>query len=90
MTYHRVCYNSNTTGYMCGAGTAYHSKAPCFATCLRGVHVVLVVKLHVLMVLVPCCDVRYDFCVKTSLHIYIVLRILVSNTPSLSDDVRVV
>ena len=79
---------------MCGAGTAYHSKAPCFATCLRGVHVVLVVKLHVLMVLVPCCDVRYDFCVKTSFcgvlaYLYF-LRILVSNTPSLSDDVRVV
>jgi hypothetical protein len=75
---------------MCGACTAYPSKAPCFLTCLSGVRVVHVVKLHVLMVLVPCYDVRYDFCVNTSLHIYIVLRILVSNTPSLSDDVRVV
>jgi hypothetical protein len=82
---------------MCIAGTAYPSEEPCFLTCLSGVRVVHVVKLHVLMVLVPCCDVRYDFCLKTScsgfLHIDVIciyFRILVSNTPSLSDDVRVV
>jgi len=53
-------------GYMCGAGTAYPSEAPCFLTFLSGVRVVHVVKLHVLMVLVPCCDARSNFCLKTS------------------------
>ena len=66
MTYHRVCSNSNTTGYICGAGTDYPSESPCCLSCLSGVRLVHLVKLHVLMVLVPCCDVRYDFCVKTS------------------------
>ena len=39
---------------------------PCFkCTCISGVSVVHVAKLDVFTFLVPCCDVRYDFCVKT-------------------------
>jgi hypothetical protein len=30
MTYHRVCYKSNTTDATCGAGTSYSSGAPGF------------------------------------------------------------
>ena len=30
MTYHRVCNQSNTTGSICGAGTAYTPGAPVF------------------------------------------------------------
>jgi len=39
-----------------------------FVTCLGGVCVVRVVKLHVITFLVPCCDVRYDFRVKTMFY----------------------
>jgi len=35
-------------------------KSPLFLTCLCGVRVVHVVKLHAFTFLVPCCDVRYD------------------------------
>ena len=33
MTYHRVCYNINTTGITCGAGSDYHSGAPQWDSC---------------------------------------------------------
>jgi len=97
-------------------GTAYHSGAheftnppppPLFkCTCISGVSVVHFVKLHVFTFLVPCCDVRYVFCVKTmfgsfyshlicrGFHVLfmlvVFLRILVSNTVSITDNVCVV
>jgi len=58
MTYHRVC-------------GSYPSAAPefyRFNTSLSGVRVAHAdTCLHVFMFLVPCCDVRYDFRVKTML-----------------------
>ena len=69
MTYHRVCNKSSTTGATCGAETAYtsgaHEFAPSFFNGLSGVLVVHVFKLHVFTFLGPCCDVHYDFCIKT-------------------------
>jgi hypothetical protein len=63
MTYHRVCNKTNTTGGTRGAGTADSSRTlpPPLFTCLRGVHVVHAVKLHVITFLVPCHDVRCNF-----------------------------
>ena len=50
-----------------------------------------VVKLHVFMFLVPCCDVHYDLHVLCTRFIfYFIFFVLVSNTISMSDDVRVV
>jgi hypothetical protein len=65
-------YEGNNTfiGATCRAGTAYPSGAHEFAsvfTYLIGVCVVQVVKLHVFTFLVPCCDVCYDFRVKTNM-----------------------
>jgi hypothetical protein len=37
MTYHRVCDKSNTTGAICGTGTAYPSWAPDFIPVFSGV-----------------------------------------------------
>ena len=57
------------SGATSGAGTAYTSGAPEFAsvftTCISGVHVVHTVKLHIFTFLVLCCDIRYDFHIKT-------------------------
>jgi hypothetical protein len=44
-----------------------HMCSPPLFFCVRGFRVVRVVKLHVITFLVPCCDVRYDFCVETML-----------------------
>jgi hypothetical protein len=69
MTYHRVCNKSNTTGATYGAGNAdtsrAHEFAPVFSNGLSRVRVVRVFKLHVFTFLGPCCDVHYDFRIKT-------------------------
>jgi hypothetical protein len=59
MTFHRVCNKSNTTGVTNGAGTAYTSGAYEFISGF----------LHLVgfSFLVLCCDLRYDFRVKTML-----------------------
>ena len=76
-----------------------HLSSPPLFTCLSGTRVVHVVKLHVFTFSIPCCDVRYDFHVKALFDsspicfisvICIYLLILVSNTISISDNVRVV
>ena len=81
MTYHWVCYKSNKTGATSGAGTTYPFGASEFVeillfTCLNGLRVVNVVKLHVFTILVPCCDVRYDFCVTMIIASSLLLCVL--------------
>jgi hypothetical protein len=50
MTYPRVC---NTMGVTCGVGIAYPSRP---AVCPRFSSGIRVVKLHVFVFIVPCCD----------------------------------
>jgi hypothetical protein len=108
MNYHVVCNLSNTTGVTNGAGTAYLSAASEVAPVMY-MHFwgtsCLCCLLHIFPCLVLCCDVRYDFCVKTlfglsltlvlsGVHVLVMvfvlyIPILVSNTISFSDDVRV-
>jgi hypothetical protein len=68
MTYHRVCNKSNTTGASRGDEIAHLSGSPNWApviTCISGICVVHLVKIHVFTYLVQCCDVRYNVCCQT-------------------------
>jgi hypothetical protein len=54
-------------GTTCGSWTAYPSGASYvtpFSTCLGGVRIVDVVKLHMFTFVGPCCDLCYAFRVK--------------------------
>ena len=102
MTYHGVCNLCNTTG----AGTAYLSGASKLAPVMY-MHIwgtsCLCCQLHISPCLVLCCDVRYDFRVKTmfgssltfvlsGVHAFLMLFVFcllipASNTMFISDDV---
>ena len=104
--FYSVCYKNNTKVGTHGAGTAYPSVAPGFATffiCLSAVRVVAIVKLHVLTCFVPSCDVHYDFPIKRfpiRLDLCLILcfvnviwmssHILASSKIFISDVVRVI
>jgi hypothetical protein len=93
---------SNTTVATSDTGTVhpYTRVPPSFS----GFPVIHFVHLHVFTFFIPCCDVRYDFRVKAFVltpvcfvggkcfiyAICIYLRILVSNTISMSEYIRVV
>jgi len=77
------------------SGAEEGATFPFFSTCFS---VVYVVKLHVFTVLVPCCDVDCDFSHLLSreflfylcyLYLFKYTNVLVYNTISISDDVRV-
>ena len=70
MTYHRVCYKSNTTGADRGTGTAYPSGAPEFTSDFSGIRVA-----HSLIFCVV-------FCRSLSLLWFLIITSLVSSNIS--------
>ena len=101
MTYHQLCNKSNTTTGTLSEQERLKFSLPEHPSLHPGfcrVTVVHVVHLYVVTYLDPGCGVRYDFRIETLRFVFslvccvvngVCLRILLSNTITISDDVHV-